>query len=99
SKKDPRLRVTDVKAWGYVIFIPVHNEEKVIDTTIRRALDLSVNAQIIAVNDGSTDATDRILQTIRDTKLHVLTRTYPNAKQGKGEALNSAFAFFHTHWK
>jgi len=97
SKKDPGLRATNGKEWEYVIFIPVHNEEKVIGATIRKALDLSVNAQIIVVNDGSADATGKILQNLRDDRLHIITRNYPDAKQGKGEALNSAYAFFHTH--
>src|SRR2546423_871404 len=78
SKKDPGLRATNVNEWGYVIFIPVHNEEKVIGATIRKALALSVSPQIIVVNDGSTDATGKILQTIRDTKLHIVTRAYPH---------------------
>jgi len=99
SKKDPRHRVTNSTEWGYVIFIPVHNEEKVIHATLQNALRLSVNAHIIVINDGSTDATGKILQTLRDDKLHIVTRTYPNAKQGKGEALNSAYAFFHAHHK
>src|SRR5260221_13393723 len=93
SHKDPRHRVKNDSNWGFVIFIPVHNEEKVIDSTIKKALDLSIKAQIIVVDDGSTDSTSRILDNYREDRLHVVTRTYPNAKQGKGEALNSAYNY------
>ena len=94
SKKDPKNRVTNSREWGYVIFIPVHNEDKVIQSTLKKALELSVRPQVIVVNDGSTDETSKILESSNDQRLHIVTRSYPNAKQGKGEALNSAYTFF-----
>ena len=98
SKKDPKHVATNLEEWAYVIFIPVHNEEKVIRRTITKALDLSVRAQVIVINDGSTDSTGAILEEFTEERLHVVTRTYPNAKVGKGEALNSAYAFFEANY-
>ena len=97
SKRDPNHRISNTDEWGYAIFIPIHNEEKVIGPTIKRALNLPEKPQVIVVDDGSTDSTKQILENysdVSDYRLHIVTRSYPNAKLGKGEALNAAYRCF-----
>lgn len=98
SKRDPRHQVTDDHQWGFVILIPAHNEELVIGDTVRRALALKAPIHLVVIDDGSNDATGAIVKQFTDSRVHVLTRTYPNAKQGKGEALNHAYQFALAHY-
>lgn len=76
------------------IVIPALNEERVVAATVRAALALDCAAtpvRVLVVDDGSTDATPDILRGIHDPRLRVLRRDPPNARQGKGEALNAAY--------
>ena len=43
------------------------------------------------VDDGSDDGTPDVLAAIDHAGLTVLRRDFPNARKGKGEALNAAF--------
>src|SRR5690606_155757 len=51
--------------------------------------------RILVINDGSDDRTGEILEHISVPELTVLTRTAPNARQGKSEALNDAWRYLH----
>jgi 1,2-diacylglycerol 3-beta-glucosyltransferase len=101
SKKDPGHRPPSSTRWGFVILIPAHNEERVISETVRRAAALRIPAHIIVINDGSNDATETIAQGFVTNRVHLLNRRYPNAKKGKGEALNHAYSIArsnYTNW-
>ncbi|MFC1668682.1 glycosyltransferase family 2 protein [Chlamydiota bacterium] len=54
------------------IIIPVYNEEEAIVSDIKKIKDAMINSpysyEIVVVNDGSTDDTVRILETIQDIK-------------------------------
>ncbi len=60
---DNRRERANVKSFPLVsVVIPAHNEEKTIESTVLCALESSYpNFEVIVVNDGSTDATERIL--------------------------------------
>jgi cellulose synthase/poly-beta-1,6-N-acetylglucosamine synthase-like glycosyltransferase len=76
------------------IVIPALNEERVVGATVAAALALDSPAtpvRVLVVDDGSTDATPQILAGIQDPRLHVLRRDLPDARKGKGEALNAAY--------
>ncbi|MDX8053639.1 glycosyltransferase family 2 protein [Lentzea sp. BCCO 10_0798] len=80
----------------YWIIIPALNEERVVANTVRAALALDgarTPVQVVVVDDGSDDGTPRVLAEIDDHRLHVLRRTLPEARKGKGEALNHAFGY------
>jgi 1,2-diacylglycerol 3-beta-glucosyltransferase len=86
-------RSTPTPFW---ILIPALNEERVVRATVRGALALDhpdTPVRVLVVDDGSDDATPAVLASITDPRLHVLRRNAPNARQGKGEALNAGYAF------
>jgi cellulose synthase/poly-beta-1,6-N-acetylglucosamine synthase-like glycosyltransferase len=77
------------------IIVPALNEQVVVGNTVNAALALSgpggTLARVLVVDDGSDDATPEVLAAIDHPRLHVLRRNLPEARQGKGEALNAAY--------
>lgn len=74
--------------------IPCYNEEEVIETKISNTKNLAYPASklsVVIVNDGSTDNTEKIVQTFDD----VVIINHPNRK-GKAAALNSAMQVVKT---
>jgi poly-beta-1,6 N-acetyl-D-glucosamine synthase len=86
-----RKRIRPISEWKSIpmvsIIVPAHNEEKVIEETIRTLLDTSYpNKEIIVVNDGSTDRTEEIVKPYA-LRGEVILINRPNA--GKAVALNT----------
>ncbi|MGH3547690.1 MAG: glycosyltransferase family 2 protein [Pseudonocardiaceae bacterium] len=78
------------------IVIPALNEERVISRTVQAALALDAPptpVRVLVVDDASTDATPDALAAIDDPRLHVLRRELPDARRGKGEALNAGYRY------
>jgi cellulose synthase/poly-beta-1,6-N-acetylglucosamine synthase-like glycosyltransferase len=79
------------------IVVPCLNEERVVGQTVRNALamngPLGTRTRVLVVDDGSDDGTPAVLDAIEDPNLHVLRRNLPDARKGKGEALNAAFRY------
>src|SRR4051812_44679749 len=77
------------------IIVPALNEEVVVGNTVAAALGLSgpggTLARVMVVDDGSDDRTPEVLAGIDHPRLQVLRRELPEARQGKGEALNAAY--------
>lgn len=77
------------------IIVPCLNEERVVGRTVVDALALSSpigsRTRVLVVDDGSDDGTPGVLAAIDHPNLFVLRRDFPNARQGKGEALNAAY--------
>lgn len=67
------------------ILMPVYNEERHIETILRRVQDVPVPKEIVVVDDGSTDSTARILHELRRDLDFVLVSMGKNA--GKGSAI------------
>jgi 1,2-diacylglycerol 3-beta-glucosyltransferase len=83
---------TPTKFW---IIVPALNEAVVVGNTVTSALGLTgpgnTLTRVIVVDDGSDDATPEVLGAIDHPRLHVMRRDLPQARQGKGEALNAAY--------
>jgi cellulose synthase/poly-beta-1,6-N-acetylglucosamine synthase-like glycosyltransferase len=79
----------------YWIIVPCLNEELVVERTVRAALDLAgplgTVTRVMAIDDGSDDGTPGVLAGIEHPNLYVLRRELPDARRGKGEALNAAY--------
>jgi 1,2-diacylglycerol 3-beta-glucosyltransferase len=75
----------------YVVLISALNEEKVIGATIAGMLAMGENVHIVAVDDGSDDRTADVIEDLACDRLHFLQRKLPNARKGKGQALNEWF--------
>lgn len=69
-----------------VILIPTYNNAGTLSDVVRRALALRL--PVIVVNDGSTDDTAAVLESLRDEALQVLA--FP-VNRGKGKALKAGF--------
>jgi glycosyltransferase involved in cell wall biosynthesis len=72
------------------VIIPVFNEEKTVAELVRRVQATGLAMEIILVDDGSTDGTRAILESIMaaSPSLRVL---YHGKNQGKGAALRTGF--------
>lgn len=81
----------------FVFVVPCLNEELVIAATLERLLALPGSA-VLVVDDGSSDATASIVAAMQldvpaagEDRLWLVRREPPQARQGKGEALNAGF--------
>ncbi|HEU5152801.1 MAG TPA: glycosyltransferase family 2 protein [Iamia sp.] len=83
----------EVDTFGWHVVVPCLDEEAVIGTTLHRLLAAVPTAHLWCVDDASSDRTAAIVAEIaaEDPRVHLLRRTLPDARQGKGEALNHAW--------
>jgi cellulose synthase/poly-beta-1,6-N-acetylglucosamine synthase-like glycosyltransferase len=90
ERADASAGSSDEYTW--VFLVPALNEEVTIaDSVARLQQTRAARTVFLVIDDGSDDATGRILAGIHDPRLHVLTRTAPDARTGKAEALNAAY--------
>ena len=71
------------------VFIPVFNEVKTVLLCLEKVLENKHVAEVILVDDFSTDGTRELLQTITDSRVKVLLH---QKNSGKGAALRTALA-------
>ncbi|HUY28480.1 MAG TPA: glycosyltransferase family 2 protein [Candidatus Binataceae bacterium] len=71
------------------VVIPVFNEANTIGTVISRALGCGFDAEVIVVDDGSTDGTREYLQKFEHPNVRCF---YHSRNRGKGAALRLGFA-------
>ena len=73
------------------VIMPVYNERATVAEIIRRmrAVELPVVLQVIVVDDGSSDGTDKVLKALEDSTVRVFTHA---ENQGKGAAIRTALA-------
>ena len=75
----------------FVFLLPCLNEEKVILNSLQRLLSMPRgNFAVLVIDDDSDDHTVDIVSSVLGERAWLLQRTAPNARQGKGEALNAA---------
>ena len=72
------------------VVIPVYNEAGTVNTVLRRVLANRATAEVIVVDDGSSDGTDvAVIQNAkRDERIKVI---HHQTNRGKGAALRTAF--------
>jgi 1,2-diacylglycerol 3-beta-glucosyltransferase len=91
-----RRRPADLPAPADIQFafvVPCLNEERVLGATLDNLVPLLGGDDIVLViDDGSDDSTPDIVRTHPSERVHLLRRELPDARQGKGHALNAAVA-------
>ncbi len=70
------------------IVVPIYNEEDTLRIILKKILDQPLEKEVILVDDGSTDGTREILQTLDHPEVRVILLP---ENQGKGAALRAGF--------
>ena len=82
----------------FVFLIPCLNEDRVIGATLDRLGPIAGHdALILVIDDGSDDRTAAVAQSRVDEQVMLLRRQLPEARQGKGAALNAALEYLANH--
>jgi 1,2-diacylglycerol 3-beta-glucosyltransferase len=86
-------RPGDGATFAWHLFVPALNEEKVIGQTVDYLRATFPNANIWVIDDDSDDDTGPIVasRTAADPLVHLVSRCPPDARTGKGDALNAAY--------
>jgi glycosyltransferase involved in cell wall biosynthesis len=76
------------------VIMPVYNERATVAEVIRRmrAVELPVTLQVIVVDDGSSDGSDKVLRAVEDSTVRVICH---ERNQGKGAAIRTGLAEAH----
>lgn len=73
------------------VIVPVYNEHNTVGEIIRRMrlVELPIDREIIVVDDGSSDGTDKILAALADSTIRVATH---KTNRGKGAAVRTGIS-------
>jgi glycosyltransferase involved in cell wall biosynthesis len=76
------------------VILPVYNERTTLAEIIRRmrAVEVPVIVDIVVVDDGSSDGSDKVLSAVEDSTVRVLTHA---KNQGKGAAIRTGLEHAH----
>jgi glycosyltransferase involved in cell wall biosynthesis len=82
----PEMEVIDYKTLS--VLVPVFNERATVAEIIRRvrAVELPLQIEVIVVDDGSTDGSDKVLAALEDSTVRVISH---DKNQGKGAAIRT----------
>jgi glycosyltransferase involved in cell wall biosynthesis len=73
------------------VIVPVYNERNTVGEIIRRMrlVELPIDREIIVVDDGSADGTDKILAALQDSTIRVVSH---ETNRGKGAAVRTGIS-------
>lgn len=93
------VEVGDPGGYDWHFFVPCRDEEAVIATTVARLRADFEGSHVWVIDDASDDLTGPIVAALaeRDPKVHLVSRRRPDARIGKGAALNSAYEALNAH--
>ncbi len=80
--------MTPVDAPCLAVVMPCYNEARTIEQALDRVLASPLTAEVIVVNDGSDDGTDKILHAFTDRRVRVIDQ---GINLGKGAAIRRGF--------
>jgi len=69
------------------VIVPVYNEEKTLQAILKEIKAVAIDKEIIIVDDGSTDGTKKILESLTEDNIK---KVFHSKNQGKGAAIRSA---------
>ena len=75
----------------FVFLVPCLNEERVIARSLERLLAVPGNFKVMVIDDASEDGTADVVRQFDPERVWLFQRTLPDARKGKGEALNAAY--------
>ncbi|MFK0296965.1 glycosyltransferase [Streptomyces sp. NPDC090442] len=89
----PRTEPGDPTALDWHFFVPCRDEEAVVGATVSQLRGDFPAAHVWVIDDDSDDRTGRIVAALaeEDRRVHLVRRVRPDARTGKGDALNAAY--------
>ncbi|ACU86528.1 glycosyl transferase [Brachybacterium faecium DSM 4810] len=95
----PRNSPGDPDALQWHVLVPCRDEESVIAETVSAARTSFPGMHVWVIDDASEDATARVVQDLMvfDDRVHLISRIAPEARTGKGDALNAAYRIVSDH--
>ncbi|MEU8779311.1 glycosyltransferase [Streptomyces sp. NPDC048606] len=89
----PATEGGDPTAFDWHFFVPCRDEEAVIRATVTQLRTDFPAAHVWVINDDSDDRTGPVVDALAqdDQRIHLVQRRRPHARNGKGDALNTAY--------
>jgi 1,2-diacylglycerol 3-beta-glucosyltransferase len=92
SRQRPAVFLPDADDLFFVFLLPCLDERLVIGRTLEALLALpGSNFAVMVIDDGSEDGTGDAVRAYDPRRVWMIRRELPEARQGKGRALNAAF--------
>jgi glycosyltransferase involved in cell wall biosynthesis len=85
NQDEPRYRILSV-------LVPVYNERNTVAEVVRRMrqVELPLDREIILIDDGSDDGTEKVLAALEDSTVRLVRHT---TNRGKGAAIRTGLTF------
>lgn len=97
--RHPSNTVGDPDALAWHLLVPCRDEENVIAETVSAARTSFPRAHVWVIDDASEDSTANVVRDLMvfDNRVHLISRVAPEARTGKGDALNAAYRIVSEH--
>ncbi|UQN28074.1 glycosyltransferase [Brachybacterium kimchii] len=97
--RHPRNTPGDPDVLEWHVLVPCRDEESVIAETVSAARSSFPGLHVWVIDDASEDATAEVVRGLMvfDQRVHLISRIAPEARTGKGDALNAAYRIVSEH--